>query len=204
MELNGVQSSQYSQSNATTRKTSGELGKDEFLKILIAQMQNQDPTQPMDNSQFIAQMAQFSALEQMQQLNATFQNSQAYSLLGRSVSAEVTGEDGLPKTVSGVVSGVRNIGGTPYLAIGGDLVSMQAKISVDGQSAEQLLMQGAAMIGKYVTGSTTDSTGAISPVSGVVDRIAIVDGLPVLYIGSQAVKLSDVTGVSAAAPAQAG
>lgn len=203
MDINSVLSAQAAQSSTgttPTRQASNGLGKDDFLKILVAQLQNQDPTTPMDNSQFISQMAQFSALEQMQQLNSSFGYSQAYSLLGKSVTAEVTGSDGVPKSITGIVSGVRNIGNAPYLCINGDYVSMQASLTVNGQSSEQMLLQGAAMIGKYITGSYTDSAGLTKTISGQVGRLAMVDGLPVLYVGEQAVKLADVTGVSATAP----
>lgn len=52
----------------------GKLGKDAFLKILITQLQNQDPTSPMDDKEFIAQMAQFSSLEQMQNMTTAMEN----------------------------------------------------------------------------------------------------------------------------------
>lgn len=62
--------SDYYLSNQKQTRTTGDstLGKDAFLKILIAQLQNQDPTNPMDDRDFIAQMAQFSSLEQMQNI----------------------------------------------------------------------------------------------------------------------------------------
>ena len=74
------------------------LGKDSFLQLLVAQMENQNPLDPQDNTQFVAQLAQFSSLESMNNLNSTvesfmgsYQSSQALqasSLVGRSVIVE--------------------------------------------------------------------------------------------------------------------
>ncbi|WP_352419603.1 flagellar hook capping FlgD N-terminal domain-containing protein [Proteiniborus sp.] len=56
--------------------SNGMLGKDAFLKLLITQLRNQDPLNPMEDKEFIAQMAQFSTLEQMQELNKNVRASQ--------------------------------------------------------------------------------------------------------------------------------
>lgn len=58
----------------TDKQDNGALGKDAFLKILITQLQNQDPTSPMDDKEFIAQMAQFSSLEQMQNMTKAMED----------------------------------------------------------------------------------------------------------------------------------
>src|SRR6056297_1616132 len=75
-----------------TRVAKNELGKDEFLQILITQLTNQDPTEPIHDRDFIAQMAQFSTLEQMtnmsgefEKLGALLQSGQAVSVLGKNV-----------------------------------------------------------------------------------------------------------------------
>jgi len=65
----------YQRNQETTKKTDN-LDKDTFLKLLVTQMQNQDPLNPMEDREFIAQMAQFSSLEQMQQLNENMQTTQ--------------------------------------------------------------------------------------------------------------------------------
>lgn len=79
----------------TTQSSSNALGKDAFLQLLVTQMKNQNPLDPQDNTQFVAQLAQFSSLESMQNLTKTvdtiaanYQSSQALqasSLVGRSV-----------------------------------------------------------------------------------------------------------------------
>ena len=58
-------------SSTESATASSTLGKDEFLRLLVAQLKNQDPLNPMDNSQFVAQTAQFSSLEQFQNMNKT-------------------------------------------------------------------------------------------------------------------------------------
>jgi flagellar basal-body rod modification protein FlgD len=79
----------------TVTDSTGTLGKDAFLQLLVTQMKNQNPLDPQDNTQFVAQLAQFSSLESMQNLTSTvdsiassYQSSQALqasSLVGRSV-----------------------------------------------------------------------------------------------------------------------
>ena len=90
--------------NGRTPKT--ELGKDDFLQLLIAQLSHQDPTAPMEDTQFIAQMAQFTSLEQMTNMSTGFNKltslltgSEASNAVGRNVDIE-QGES----TISGSIS----------------------------------------------------------------------------------------------------
>jgi len=87
-----------------------ELGKDSFLNLLTTQLKNQNPLKPMDNTKFISQMAQFSSLEQMNNMNSSLSQfiksqsvSQGASLIGKTV--ETVNED-TGKTVKGTVKEV--------------------------------------------------------------------------------------------------
>ncbi|MDR2134616.1 MAG: flagellar hook assembly protein FlgD [Treponema sp.] len=96
------------------------LGKDDFLKILITQLSYQDPTAPMEDKEFIAQMAQFSSLEQMTSMAADFAKltamitgTEASSALGKSVEL-LEGEELVQGTVKAVTRGE-----TPQVLVNG-------------------------------------------------------------------------------------
>lgn len=103
----------------TSSSPVGNLGIQDFLKILTSQLNNQDPLKPIDNQEFVAQIAQFTTLEQSRQLNdkidrlLTLQSSnQSIGLLGRTV--DVTSNTG---TVTGTVSSISFDGSTPQITI---------------------------------------------------------------------------------------
>lgn len=107
------------------RKTSNELGKDDFLKLLITQLSNQDPTNPMENTEFISQMAQFSSLEQMTNMSTSFSkmasfinSSEAASTLGKTVELNIG-----DTTTTGIVEGATR-GENPQILVKGMYYSM--------------------------------------------------------------------------------
>lgn len=92
------------------------LDKNSFLRLLTTQLQYQDPMKPMDNQEFMAQMAQFSSLEQMQSLNLLNEQGLAAGLLGRFVAGK-DANDGTP--FAGIVEGFRMADGKVLLQIDG-------------------------------------------------------------------------------------
>jgi len=117
----------------------GTLGKDDFLNLLITELRYQNPLEPMKDREFISQMATFSSLEQMQNLNTSFNGladtinnciipnlmlQQSSSMIGREISylnpEDVEGEEVFTGTVESVV--IRK--GTPYCIVNGQEISM--------------------------------------------------------------------------------
>lgn len=119
-----------------------ELGKDAFLQLLVTQMSNQDPLEPMDNSQMLAQLAQFSALEQMQNLNDQFETFSgnvdqlnyltAQGLIGRYVQ----GIDADGKPVKGFVESVGLDGSIVMLDVDGRALPMSGVLTVSDRAPE--------------------------------------------------------------------
>jgi flagellar basal-body rod modification protein FlgD len=122
-----------------TRQPQQNLGKDDFLKILITQLSYQDPTAPMEDKEFIAQMAQFSTLEQMtgmakdfSKLTSMLMGNEATSALGKSVEI-IEGE----RSVLGIVQAVTR-GETPEVLVNGNFYDWNHVIKVFANEKERI------------------------------------------------------------------
>lgn len=174
----------------------GQLGKDEFMRLLLAQLRHQDPMKPMDDTQFIAQLAQFSALERMQQLDNHMarlleveQLGQAYGLIGKEVEARVGKAE---ETVKGIVESAKMVDGSAVVSVGGKSVRLTDVISVVENEGSQLAQ--ASNLIKMEVEARIPGTG--ETVSGIVDTVEMKDGNVVLKIDGRTVKLRDVISVS--------
>ena len=137
-------------STTSTSNISGQLDKTDFLKILASELQNQDPTNPLDNKDFIAQLASFSTLEQLQNMSSSFEslgeNLQSYMenqasvnqaalvtqsaiLIGKNVVADMDG-----KEIEGTVDSIYIEDSIPYAMIDDESVPISSitKVSTEG------------------------------------------------------------------------
>jgi flagellar basal-body rod modification protein FlgD len=121
---------------SSQRVAGSTLGRDEFLLLLVEEMRNQDPMTPMDNTEMIAQLAQFSALEQMTALNDTvdgladelsqISTTSAGALLGRYIA----GVDIEGNPVEGVVSAIQFDRDAAYLHVGEQTVPLAGVVAI--------------------------------------------------------------------------
>ena len=151
------------------RKTgNGTLGKDDFMKLLIAQLQNQDPTNPMKDNEFIAQMAQFSALEQTMNLSKSFekfaeaQNQsqliQYNNFVGKTIRwheiTEETGEDGKPVVNEGTgrITSIKFVNGSAVFTLedGKELTPGNISEVLASSGNTNSLVEASMLIGKTV------------------------------------------------------
>ena len=179
-----------------TRNTGKSLGQEDFLKILVAQMANQDPLEPTGNAEFLAQMAQFTMLEQIKEMSMSFSTSQAYSMVGKYVYVQ-DGND----LIFGKVDGVVREEGVNYLLIGGNTYDASQVAGVmDSATVESGLngdiLESASLIGRTITASMPGEDGTMTTVTGVVTSILVQNGTIYAVVGEQNVPVSTITTIS--------
>ncbi|MDR3207748.1 MAG: hypothetical protein LBT60_05395 [Oscillospiraceae bacterium] len=186
------------------KKANSELGKDQFLQMLITQLQNQDPLAPSGDTEMIAQMAQFSALEAMTNLVSSFSQTQAYSMIGKGVIATVRDSaSGIVREIGGRVDSAGLKDGRAYVMVGDALVWADdiSQVFDDSVLTGDLssILAGASMVGKYVR-AEVGSGEAKQLVEGPVLRMSLSDGNLFLILqtedGEQRILLAQVTEIS--------
>ncbi len=126
-------------SQSKERKVGSQLGKDDFLLLLVTQMKYQDPLEPTDNTEYVTQLAQFSELEYMQNMMDVTQHTSAFTLVGKYAYAETTSSTGKNQKEEGVVDFVTMKDGDAYVTINGvefkydDIVEVRDEMYVIAQ-----------------------------------------------------------------------
>jgi flagellar basal-body rod modification protein FlgD len=203
---------------AATNKANDVVNQAEFMKLLIAQLQNQDPLNPLDSANFSSQLAQFSSLEQLTQINQKI-GDQSTQNAGRFDAVSFIGRD-----VTGASSAIELKDGTATtldytLAAGGAVRAKIVNASGDVVADLQLGDQGAGEHtldlaqasgvphlddGLYaVTLTQADATGTAAAVdtrvTGRVTGVDLTGDAPTLLLGGRRLALTDVTAIREAA-----
>ena len=188
-----------------------DLGRNEFLRMLIAQLENQDPLNPQDATEFTAQLAQFSSLDQLfgmrssidalSKVQSTAQSLSAASLIGRRVTAETSRVEipasGAPPELSFEVDAATSLLGAELRDANGAVV---ARLGPRDRAAGRTQVPWSALGGAppppgVYTLSATPAGGSMAPrvlVDARVTGATFADGAPTLLLGSIAVPVSQI------------
>lgn len=149
----------------TSKSTVGNstLGKDAFLQLLVTQMKYQDPLNPATDTEYIAQLATFSSLEEMQNINTSLSHSQAYSLVGETVIMRTVTSTGATTLTTGVVDYVVIENNKAYLAINEGLYPIE---DLDTVASKEYLEK---LTGK--DGEATDTENLTAAVNALIEKV---------------------------------
>lgn len=184
-------------SDNKTKEYTDTLNKDAFLKLLVTQLRYQNPLEPMDDKEFISQMAQFSSLEQAQNTNKIARINSAYGMVGKLISATISTETGELQEVAGIVDSARIIGNEAYLVVDSKEVPYESVKEVTDliNTVEQnsIMLQNIrfnmaySMLGKEVKAKRDGVE-----IAGTVESIKSVDGNIKLVVGEYQLSLDEI------------
>jgi flagellar basal-body rod modification protein FlgD len=150
------------QPTASNNATGSDLSAGDFLTLLTTELANQDPTQPMDDTQSVTQLAQFSALQSQEQMTsdfASFQSNfgvmQSASLIGQTVTAQVTNSSGNSDTTTGTVTSISVQNGQPYFTMKDSNGN-----PITDNNGNPLLFSTSEIIGIGTSASSSSNTGS--------------------------------------------
>ena len=187
--------SEYLSTKSNTTEKKDDLGKDAFMQMLVTQMKYQDPLNPMDNQQMLAQLAQFTALEQMKNVANASEKQLANTMIGKYVEYQYKDEaTGQTTSKYGKVDYVKLSGDTPTLGIGEEEVTLDKVSQVLGNDMVPTSTSAFDVIGKTVQATTTmdNAKGEKQNViiEGEVQAIEMDGGKPSVIIGTGEEKIT--------------
>ena len=165
----------YFHSMSEAESNSNTLDKDAFLQLLVAEMQNQDPLEPSSNTDYIAQLATFSQVEEMQNMSAATSKNQANGLIGRLVIMTTQTSTGTTAYATGYVSGATVNGGKAYLEVDGSFYDIDDLYSVIDETKYKLDETGQIVAIEEEEDTTDTTTGSTSDKTDTSDETGTSD-----------------------------
>lgn len=195
--------------------TSTSMGKDDFLTLLITQLQNQDPLNPADSTEYTAQLAQFSSLEQLSNVNANLEymqlyqasinNAQAVSFIGKeiiSLGNDVRVTDGqagkcrfeLAGQAAGVAVNIYDSTGNLMRAIEqGAMDGGRQSVAWDGKDQNgNTVPDGDYTFEVMALDAADQKVDALTFSAGLVEGVTFIEGLTYFLVGNQKIPISDI------------
>lgn len=216
--LQAIQQNGTATSTSSSSTQTDSLDKDAFLKIFLAQMQNQDPLNPMDGTEFTSQLAQFSSLEQLYNVNTNLQSLQtstgdstryqAMDFCGKEITAKgdqlTLGQDGsaqgqfqLQSQAECTVQVTDSTGNVIRTIPLGVLAAGQRTFSWDGlDSSGNKVASGTYSFSVNAIDGTGSPVLCDTMVTGKVTRVNLEGESPILYVGDIPINLSDVLDIA--------
>jgi flagellar basal-body rod modification protein FlgD len=210
MQVTDAFAATFAPAGSTAAAASPDIDRKDFLQLLVAQLQNQDPLNPLESAEFSAQLAQFSSLEQLMQINQGIQGLEgggaasldALGFLGREIRAasdtlEVAG--GVASPLSFQLASA----GSVEVELARDGVSLGSfslgSLPAGVHDLDLSALDGAPPLGDgayavTVRATSADGTSQVVPTQagGIVTGVDLNGGSPVLLIGDRRVELADV------------
>ncbi len=161
---NLIQSQSYYNSTSSSTSSNDTLDKDAFLQLLVAEMQYQDPLEPSSNTDYIAQLATFSQVESMNNMQLTYQQSQGADLVGQAVIMKTESSSGESGYICGRVDYMVTENSKVYLSINGSLYDIDDLDTVLEEDYYQT-----TVLGKDSSASTDAATVSDSDIDKLVE-----------------------------------
>lgn len=199
-QINSYYTSASKSSGTSSANSAASISMDQFLSLLAAQLSNQDVLNPTQDTEFVAQMAQFTSLQALENLNQYAGYQYGSSLIGKKVSVAKYDTNGKYVSDIGVVSRADFSSGDTALTVNGRTYAVSNIMEVISDASYDSYQYAASLVGKTVQVSGYDVNGKAVNATGTVSACNFSSGEAMIVVDGQNYTLSSVRQVLAQAP----